>query len=148
LLGYTYGSGGYYSPQSYLSFALPVEVTGQAAGWSYRVRSAVAHSASNTHDALFYPLDPALQAAATTSPPPGYSRPVVGGARSSGASFSFYAAAEHALSPQLVFGAALDLDRADYYHPTGLRLYLRHAFGPDATPVAAPPRPIRPYADF
>ena len=144
LLGYTYGSGGYYSPHAYLNLALPVEATGRGLGWSYRVRAAVAHSASHTRDAAYYPLDPALQLMAAQN----LAAPVVSGGHSTGASVSLYAAAERSLSARLVFGAVLNLDRSDYYHPTTVLVYLRHAFGPATTPLAAPPRPIRPYADF
>jgi len=47
-----------------------------------------------------------------------------------------------------VLGAALDIDRSDYYHPTGFTIYVRHLIGVRPTPVAAPPRPLAPYSDL
>jgi len=149
LLNYTYGSGGYYSPQSYLSVGLPLEVIGSGAGFSYRARATVSRSASRMGAEPFYPTDAALEAAAAGAPlPPGYSRPVFDATHGTGTSFAFYAALERELLPGFVLGAALDLDRTDYYHPTSFLLYLRTALPGGAVRLATPPRPVRPYADY
>lgn len=146
LSNYTFGSGGYYSPQSYASLATPIEVTGACAGWSYRMRAAVSYTLSEVSSIAFYPDDATLQQeAAHAALPPGYSSPYFAGYRSNGLGFSAYAAAERQLTQALVVGVLFDIDRTDYYHPTSIGVYLRHAFGPGATRVAAPPRPIRPY---
>ncbi|HEV2284424.1 MAG TPA: cellulose synthase subunit BcsC-related outer membrane protein, partial [Steroidobacteraceae bacterium] len=146
LSNYTFGSGGYYSPQSYASLATPIEVTGTCAGWSYRARAAVSYTLSQVSSIAFYPGDPTLQAqAAQVALPAGYTSPYFAGYRSNGLGFSAYAAAERQLTQALVVGVLLDIDRTDYYHPTSVGVYLRHAFGAGATRAAAPPRPIRPY---
>ena len=146
LLNYTFGSGGYYSPQSYLSLALPLEISGRTHGVGFRVRAAGAYSRSRTKTMAFYPNDPALMVAALAQAPiAGVGQPYFDGGRSSGVSFSFYGALERALTRSLVLGLSLDLDRTDYYHPTALLLYLRHPFG---APAAAdvPPRPPLVYS--
>jgi predicted Zn-dependent protease len=144
LLNYTFGSGGYYSPQRYVSLALPLELTGARAGWIYRLRVSVARTISDTKSIAFYPDDAALQSAAMRSPlPSGYDAPIFAGGRSSANSFSAYAAFEREVAHALVLGAMFDVDRTDYYHPTVISLYLRHAFAP-WTP-RPPPRPTRPY---
>jgi hypothetical protein len=149
MLEYTFGSGGYYSPQSYVSVGLPLELEGSQGRFSYRARAAIAYSTSNTRDMAFYPNDPALQAAAASEPlPSGYSQPIFSGGHSSGIGFSFYGAVEYQLSQRLILGALLDIDRTDYYHPTGVMLYLRAALGANGVSLARPPRPVRPYADY
>lgn len=137
LQNYTFGSGGYYSPQAYLSVALPIEVWGEAHDWSYRLRLAASHTSSERDPIAAYPTDPALQAAAGA--------PVFGGESSSGVSLSAYAAVERQLSPTWIAGAKLDIDRSDYYEPTVFMIYLRHAFAPWTTRIAVPPRPLQPY---
>ena len=68
------------------------------------------------------------------------------GSRSNGStSFSAYAAIERQLSPTWVMGMKVDIDRADYYDPTVVTLYLRHTLAPGTTRIAVPPRPIQPY---
>jgi predicted Zn-dependent protease len=144
LANYTFGSGGYYSPHSYVSLAVPFELTGAGAGWIYRLRMSVAYSVSDSKQIAFYPNDAALQSAAMRSPlPSGYDAPFFAAGRSGATSFSAYAAVEREVAHALVLGAMLDIDRTAYYHPTVISLYVRHAFAPWTS--RAPPRPTRPY---
>jgi predicted Zn-dependent protease len=146
LSNYTFGSGGYYSPQSYVSLSTPIELTGERAGWSYRLRTSVSYTVSQLSGIAFYPDDAALESQAERAPlPPGYSSPYYAGYHSSGFGFSASAAAERQLGDALVVGFLFDIDRTDYYHPTSIGIYLRHAFGGSATRRASPPRPIGPY---
>jgi cellulose synthase operon protein C len=146
LSNYTFGSGGYYSPQSYVSLSTPIELTGERAGWSYRLRTAVSYTVSQLSGIAFYPDDAALESQAERAPlPPGYSSPYFAGYHSSGFGFSAYAAAEREVGDALVVGFLFDIDRTDYYHPTSIGIYLRHAFGGSTTRSASPPRPIGPY---
>jgi len=104
----------------------------------------VAQTVSDSKSIAFYPNDAALQRAAMRSPlPSGYDAPIFAGWRSSATSFSAYAALERKVANALVLGAMLDIDRTDYYHPTVISLYVRHAFA-SHTP-RPPPRPTRPY---
>ncbi|MFC4308381.1 cellulose synthase subunit BcsC-related outer membrane protein [Steroidobacter flavus] len=140
LQNYTLGNGGYYSPQSYVSVTLPLEVWGEYRDWSYRVRGSVAHSQSKTDTISIYPTDPALRSAVSSA--------VFQGDSSSGStSFSAYAAVERQLSATWIIGMKLDIDRADYYDPTVFSIYLRHTLAPWTTRIAVPPRPIQPYND-
>jgi thioredoxin-like negative regulator of GroEL len=137
LQNYTFGSGGYYSPQSYVSVALPLEVWGETHDWSYRLRVSVSHTNSEHDPIAVFPTDPALQAAAGSA--------TFREDSSSGVSLSAYAAVERQLSTTWIAGAKLDIDRADYYEPTVFMIYLRHAFAPWTTRIAVPPRPLQPY---
>lgn len=147
LSNYTFGNGGYYSPQSYVSAALPVELNGRRAGWIYRLRLSVSYSIADSERTAFYPNDPTLQVDALHSPlPAGYSSAYFPDTRSNAIGFSAAAMTERAISPGLVIGAALETDRTDYYHPTTVSLYFRHVFGAEPTPTIAPIRPLRPYS--
>lgn len=138
LQNYTLGSGGYYSPQSYVSVDLPLEVWGEYRDWSYRVRASVSHSTSSTDTIALYPEDPALQNAVGSAA-------FGGGSNGGSTSFSAYAAAERQLTQTWIIGMKLDIDRADYYHPTIFTIYLRHSLAPWTTRIAVPPRPVQPY---
>jgi hypothetical protein len=146
LSNYTFGSGGYYSPQSYVSVSTPIEISGDRAGWTYTLRASPSYSVSQVDASAFYPNDPMLQAAAAHSAlPDGYSTPYFSGYHSSGFGFSAYGAAEHQVTDGLVIGFMFNVDRTDYYHPTTVGIYLRHVFGPRTTHTVSPPRPTRPY---
>jgi cellulose synthase operon protein C len=146
LSNYTFGSGGYYSPQSYASVSTPIELTGRHLGWDYKLSGSVSYTVSQVSASAFYPDDPVLQAMAAREPlPAGYSSPEFSGYRSTGFGFTAYAAAERQVTQGLVVGVLLDIDRTDYYHPTTIELYLRHAFAPSVTRAVSPPRPLGPY---
>ena len=145
LSNYTFGSGGYYSPKSYVSVSTPVELVGEHAGWVYDLRAAVSYSVSQVSNVAFYPNDAALQAlAARSALPAGYGSADFPGYHSTGFGFSAYGATERQLTAGWVLGFRFDLDRTDYYHPTTIGIYVRHAFAPSVTRTVSPPRPIRP----
>ena len=149
LQNYTFGSGGYYSPQSYVSIAIPIELRGTLRGWNFLLRASLAHTSSRTDRAPFYPSDADLQSRAAASPlPAGYDQPYFTATRSTDLSLSAYAAVEGQISRTFVMGAKIDIDRADYYRPTTYMLYLRHVFGSSAARLAAPPRPVKLYDDY
>ncbi len=145
LANYTLGSGGYYSPQSYASLAAPLEVNGTAARWTYRLRASISYTVSDSRQAAFYPDDPALQGEAHANLPAGYGAPFFPASHTNAVGYSAFAAGEREISRGLVLGAMIDLDRTDYYHPTTVLLYFRHAFAPWSTPVTSPVQPIRAY---
>jgi hypothetical protein len=147
LQNYTFGSGGYYSPHSYLSVALPLEWQGQRDRLSYRLSAATAYSASQTQRAAYFPKDATLQQQALTQAQlRGDDEPYFQASRGNGVGFAASARVEYRLNQNFVLGGQAAADRSDYYHPVELSLYLRHAFS-GATELAAPPKPLRPYND-
>ena len=146
---YTFGQGGYYSPQSYTSFGLPAEWTGRLGRLAYQLKGSVSYSWSRNDDSPFYPNDPALQAMALVSPlPSGYSAPVYSGGSGSGIGYALKGALEYQINPDYFVGGAFDLDRSAYYAPNFFTLYLRRVFDPWSKPVPYPPRPPKPYSQY
>lgn len=135
---YSYGHGGYYSPQRYFSLSVPVEITGRRNSWSYLVRASLGHSWTREDDAPYYPLDPTLVPAGG---------PYTGGS-GGGLGGSLRAAIEKRLTPQWSLGAWLDIERSESYSPTRAMIYLRHFFKPQGSPVPVPPQPVVPYSQF
>ena len=74
---------------------------------------------------------------------PGSARPSIPGYHSSGFGFTAYAAGERQLSDVLVLGLLVDINRTDFYHPTSVGIYLRHAFG--TRPTSTTFRPLGSY---
>lgn len=146
---YTFGQGGYYSPQSYTSVGLPLEWTGRVGRWSYQLKGSVSYSWSRSDDSPFYPSDPALQALAVGSPlPSGYSSPVYGGGSGSGIGYALKAAMEYQINSDYFIGSNIDLDRSAYYAPNFFNLYVRRVFAPWTQAVPYPPRPPKPYSQY
>ncbi|MBA4175020.1 MAG: hypothetical protein C0505_00435 [Leptothrix sp. (in: Bacteria)] len=137
---YTFGQGGYYSPQRYTSLGLPITASGRAGAWSYRVRASLARSWTYEADTPYYPTDGALQAATGT---PLHD----GGGRGGGTSTSVRAEVERRLAPHWSAGAVFNADRSAYYAPTQWLFYLRRSFKPQGGDLPLP-RPVQPYAQF
>ncbi|MDB5969534.1 MAG: tetratricopeptide repeat protein [Hydrocarboniphaga sp.] len=146
---YSFGHGGYYSPQSYLSLSAPLDWRGRVDRWSYQLRASPSYSWSHEDREPFYPDDAALQTAALSSPlPSGYDAPYYDGGNGGGFGYSLSAALGYQLTPHWSAGARAAIDRSDYYEPNLFYLVLRYRF--EATDEAPdyPPRMLYPYADF
>ena len=135
---YSFGHGGYYSPQRYTSVGLPLQLQGRQGDWSYWVRAVVSRSWTYEADTPYYPGDGALQAAAGS---PRHS----GGGRGGGTSRSLRAELERRLTPHWSVGATYNADRSAYYAPTQWLFYLRHNAKPQSGTL---PRPVQPYSQF
>ena len=135
---YSFGHGGYYSPQSYQSLAIPVRWTGRSGRWSYLVKGSVSAATSKEKDMPYYPTDPGLQAG----------NPIYPGGSSNGTGYSLGTALEYQTTPHLFLGARLEIDRSDYYTPNFMTLYVRYMFDTHTDPVPFPPDPVKPYSRF
>ena len=145
LSNFTFGQGGYYSPQQYHALSLPLRWTGRENRLSYLVQGSVSVSTSyQRQDMPYYPTDPALQALAgnPTSYTAGY------GGDSHGMYYSIIGAVEYRATQHLYVGARLESDRTAYYSPNYYTAYLRYMFDPETGPVNYPPEPVKPYTQY
>lgn len=125
---YTYGSGGYFSPQRYVSVSLPVNYY-QRVGttWSYSLSASVSHSWSQED---------------------GEYNSIEASSKGGGLGFSLEAAIEKRVSKHWYLGAAVDIQRSDFYEPNHFLLYARYTFSDRWQSVAMPVEPLQLYADF
>ncbi|RQR35208.1 MULTISPECIES: cellulose synthase subunit BcsC-related outer membrane protein [unclassified Burkholderia] len=142
---YTYGQGGYYSPQRYLSLGVPIEWAGRrdALSWDLTVTAGI----SNSHekDSLFYPTFADQRAAQEAA------GLVYAGSSTRGVSFSYgvNGIAEYRVNPHLSVGAQLHVDRSHDYAPSSALVYLRYAFDARAERSwLVTPTPVRLYSDY
>jgi len=135
---YTYGQGGYYSPQRYLSVGIPLEIEGRHGLLSYDVRATPSYSWTFEQDTPYYPGSAALQAAAAN--------PVHAGGTGGGLAGSLRAVLEYRASTHWAVGGWLDIDRSAYYAPSRAMIYLRYWFTPQQGPVDYPPHPVVPIS--
>ncbi|EGI78081.1 cellulose synthase subunit BcsC-related outer membrane protein [Hylemonella gracilis] len=140
---YTYGHGGYYSPEHYRSLALPLSYGERSERWSWLARASVSTSWSTTERAPYYPTDASLQDAAVAS---GINAYYDGGpSRGSGRSLAW--SSEYQLSGHTFLGGLIELDRSPDYEANRFLVYLRHAYDrPAARAVFFPPRPFGPMS--
>ncbi len=145
LSGYTLGQGGYYSPQRYLSLALPVSYRQRTDNWSWDLSGSASWSRAVTQDQRPYPLPGLLDAKHFSN---GFNNDVEAGDSSSGFGYTLNAVVERRLTSHWFIGAAMDIQQAKDYTPSHGLLYVRYSFGGWQGDLDMPPRPLIPYGDF
>lgn len=142
LSGYTLGQGGYYSPQFYLSFGLPIYYRQRTENWSFEFGGTGTWSTATTQNSLLYPLPELLPTAIRNE------NTVQTGGTSSGLGYSLLFIIERRLSNHFFIGAGLDIQRSRDYTPSNAILYVRHSLNGWKGDLDLPPRPLVPYGDF
>lgn len=138
---FTWGQGGYYSPQQYRSIALPVTWAERFTRFSFVMRGSVFFSQSQITASPYYPTNPVYQ---NTALNPLYSS---GSGPSTG--YSAYMQWEYQLTPSLFVGNKVEIERSPYYAPNSAIVYLRYAYDHVAAqPVALQPEPVLPTSQF
>lgn len=144
---FTYGHGGYFSPQNYFSLGVPFNWAQRGADWSYQIQSSLGVQHIELDGAPYY-RNRGSQAVLEQLASNGNT---LGGAavnthyvdqNKSGVGYSLGASGEYRLGGGFFFGGALGMDNArDYRQFTG-GLYLRYLFDDGG---GAMPLPVNPY---
>jgi tetratricopeptide (TPR) repeat protein len=140
LSNYTFGQGGYYSPQSYSAISLPIFWTGRNGKLAYYLRGSVSFSRSNSDESDYFPTRHDLQMAAGDQK--------FSGGPGSGVGYAGSAILEYQLLPDLFIGGRFEFDRSAYYAPNYYLIYLRHTFEPRTEPIPFKPVPLKAYSQF
>jgi tetratricopeptide (TPR) repeat protein len=146
---FTYGSGGYFSPQQFYSLAVPVNWAHRGERWTYRVRSSVGIQHFKQDDVPFFVDDGGMQrqleadaAVSTRYIPTGFE-----GSSETGIGYNLSAAAEFRLGDHFFLGGQLGVDNAQDYEQVNGSLYLRYMLEEMAGPMSLPVSPYQsPYA--
>ncbi|WP_454710776.1 cellulose synthase subunit BcsC-related outer membrane protein [Cupriavidus nantongensis] len=137
---YSFGHGGYYSPQRYLSFGIPLDWTGRRDKLSWRVRGSVGLSSTYEKSMPYYPTDSRLQALSGNA--------TYDGGSGGGFSYTIGAAIEYRFAPHWIAGAVFEIDRSRDYAPNRAQAYVRYYFDKQQGAVPYPPTPVRPYSTY
>jgi len=136
---FTYGHGGYFSPQTFFSVAVPVSWSQRSERFSYRLNGALGVQYIDQRGADYFPGHSAEQAANDLSYP---------GKSSTGVGYNLNVAGEYRLGSNLLLGGELALDNAQDYRQVTAGVYLRYLFEKMTGPMALPVSPYRsPYSN-
>ncbi|BAN96878.1 cellulose synthase operon C domain-containing protein [Plautia stali symbiont] len=139
LSDYTFGQGGYYSPQRYFSLAVPLTWRQRTENWSYELGGSVSWSQSTTHAQARYPVNPGFTLASNPSSDSSSGR---------GFGYTLQALIERRITPHWSLGLAMDIQQAKDYTPSHGLLYVRYSMAGWNGDMDMPPQPLEPYADF
>ena len=148
LQNFTYGNGGYFSPQSYYSLNLPLEVSGRNGKLSYQLDAAIGIQSFRVDSAPYYPLvsadQTALELFAAANPKININTTYAGQTHT-GVQYKLAGAAEYLISPHFAMGGRLSVDNSGDFTDAMALLYLRYTFEPKRGPVSFPPVAPKPY---
>ncbi|MGF6400365.1 tetratricopeptide (TPR) repeat protein [Pseudomonas frederiksbergensis] len=136
---FTYGHGGYFSPQTFFALGVPVTWAQHSGRLTYQVKGSVGVQHFEQDSADYFPNDKAMQAASGLR---------YEGQNKTGIGYSVAAAAEYKVASNFLLGANLGLDNAhDYQQLTGA-LSLRYQFEDISGPMSLPVSPYTsPYSN-
>jgi tetratricopeptide (TPR) repeat protein len=119
---FTLGQGGYFSPQQYFLFNVPVRWNGS---WNQRLQYSISASLGAQHfteDASsYFPTDAARQAASGLSYP---------ASTNTGGNYNLSVHSIYQIAPQWLGGAFFDVNNAREYRSVNAGLYLQYLFKP------------------
>jgi hypothetical protein len=145
---FTYGQGGYFSPQQYVILNLPVEWTGRNGAFTYDVKGSIGVQHYRQDASNYFPLNDGSNrqssaAANAASVGTGVdSGAVYPGQSKTGVSYSLSAVGEYQLAPQLAFGATASLGNAYEYREWLAAVYVRYSFSKQTGLQPFPPAPL------
>ena len=121
LSGYSLGQGGYYSPQEYVSFALPVNWRKRTENWSWELGGSGRYTDKGVMET---------------------------GSSSSGTGYTARAIVERRVTSNWFVGLGVDIQEAKDYTPSHALLYVRYSAAGWQGDMDLPPEPLVPYADW
>ncbi|MNP18020.1 Cellulose synthase operon protein C precursor [compost metagenome] len=151
LSSYSLGQGGYYSPQEYVSFALPVTWRKRTENWSWELGGSVSWSHSKTKDGMRYPIQgliPNDNYDANDELMYSDKKEPEKGSSSSGTGYTARAIIERRVTSNWFVGLGVDIQEAKDYTPSHALIYVRYSAAGWQGDMDLPPQPLIPYADW
>ncbi|ABE33942.1 tetratricopeptide repeat family protein [Paraburkholderia xenovorans LB400] len=145
---FTYGQGGYFSPQQYVILNLPVEWTGRNGAFTYDVKGSIGVQHYRQDSSNYFPLNDGSNRQSSAAANAGFvgtgvdSGAVYPGQSKTGVSYSLSAVGEYQLAPQLAFGATASLGNAYEYREWLAAVYVRYSFSKQTGLQPFPPAPL------
>ncbi|QIN61847.1 Beta-barrel assembly-enhancing protease [Caballeronia sp. SBC1] len=142
---FTYGQGGYFSPQQYVILNIPVEYKGRNGAFTYDVKGSIGVQHYRQDASNYFPTNGGFQSAIATlaalpiTTPYSTNGVVYPATSKTGVAYSFNASAEYQLAPQLFVGGSASLGNAYQYREYMAAVYVRYSFTKQLGAVTYPP---------
>ncbi|MDF3832953.1 cellulose synthase subunit BcsC-related outer membrane protein, partial [Cupriavidus basilensis] len=143
---FTFGQGGYFSPQTYFAVTVPLSLAGRSGRLAYNVRGALGMQAFRENDSNYFPTDAAAQAAANSAMATANGKgltntasAVYQGQSKTGLAYNLVGSVEYQAAQQLYVGGLLGIDNARDYRQWYAGVYVRYALQRQTGQIAFPP---------
>ncbi|MGL6018626.1 MAG: cellulose synthase subunit BcsC-related outer membrane protein, partial [Gibbsiella quercinecans] len=127
---YSYGQGGYFSPQNYVSVSFPVEYTQQYSNWDLKLSGAVGYQSYTQDRSAYYPNNPELQAELENLVAAGYaSEAYYAGKTQNGIGWNLGVGGNYHLNRNMRIGGQVSYDTFGDYNESKAQVYFRYLMG-------------------
>lgn len=127
---YTYGQGGYFSPQNYVSVSLPVDFSQKIDNWKLNVGGSVGYQSYSQDSSDYFPTSDAAQGLLKDLYDLGYARDYrYGGSSESGVGYTVRAGVDYNVNKDMTIGGKVGYDTFGNYNESTAGLYFRYMLG-------------------
>ena len=127
---FSYGQGGYFSPQNYASVSFPVDFTRKFDDLQVNIGGSVGYQSYSQDRSAYFPNDPSLQSQMATLAAAGDVKSAYyTGDSKSGIGYNLHAGADYKINRDLSIGGQLGYDTFGDYNESTAHLWFRYMFG-------------------
>ncbi|WP_182056679.1 cellulose biosynthesis protein BcsC [Pantoea sp. ME81] len=127
---FSYGQGGYFSPQNYASVSFPIEFSRKFDDLKVNVGGSVGYQSYSQDKSAYFPNDPTYQAQMQSLADQGYVKSAYySGESKNGIGYNLHAGADYKINKDVTIGGQLGYDTFGDYNESTANLYFRYLFG-------------------
>lgn len=127
---YTYGQGGYFSPQNYVSVSLPVDFSQKIDNWKLNIGGSVGYQSYSQDSSDYFPTSGEAQDLLKDLYDLGYARDYrYGGSSESGVGYTVRAGVDYNVNKDMTIGGKVGYDTFGNYNESTAGLYFRYMLG-------------------
>ena len=127
---FTYGQGGYFSPQNYVSVSLPVSLTEKYDNWTMKLGGSVGYQSYSQDKSAYFPTNSEWQQTLESAVTDGFAKEAYYSATSkSGIGYTLCAGADYKVNKQMTLGGQIGYDTFGDYNESTAGLYIRYMLG-------------------
>ncbi len=127
---YTFGQGGYFSPQNYVSVSLPVDFSQKIDNWKFSIGGSVGYQSYTQDKSNYFPNDPEAQSMLQQLADLGFTKEAqYKGESQNGIGYTFRGSVDYTLNKNMIIGGKVGYDTFGNYNESTAGLYFRYLLG-------------------
>ncbi|WP_071601387.1 cellulose synthase subunit BcsC-related outer membrane protein [Dickeya chrysanthemi] len=127
---YSYGQGGYFSPQNYVSVSLPIEWSQRYDNLNLKAGVSVGYQSYTLDKSDYFPNNPDWQAFLDEAVTNGFAKEShYAGESKSGVGYNAHVGADYRVTKDVTVGGQMSYDTFGNYNETTAQLYFRYGLG-------------------
>lgn len=127
---FSYGQGGYFSPQDYISVSFPVDYTQKFDNWNLGVGASLGYQSYSQDASPYFPTDSGLQAQLEDAYARGLAKEYYySGNSKNGMGYNLRASADYKVNKDMTMGGQVGYDTFGDYNESTAQVYFRYLLG-------------------